>query len=229
MKTQCPQELLALDFNSPNLWPKLLKRAQVTIDGGQNEIVADKRGMILSGIGLPDLMFRLDCQRQREKDGAQNELSRARIWFHVAEACAPGDSVPDLNSENRYLLNPWIIKQELKYPNPRLAALNEDRLGGVQLCANDRCKKGADGQRAIVTHGKYCSNACRSSMGRRLPPKSYLRRQMTTNSRLDPGEKASSGVDLGVAFLDIGAGDPHSGKSNTNDALGGAREVELAA
>jgi hypothetical protein len=229
MKSDCPEKLINLDANSTRLWPKLLKRTQVTVDRAQDEIVADKRGMILSGIGLPDLIFRLECQKQREKDGQQDELARARIWFHVAEACAPGDSVPELNGENRYLLNPWIIAQELKYTNPRLAALNEDRLGGVQLCANDRCKKGADGQRAIVTDGKYCSNACRSSMGRRLPPKSHMRRRESVIRRSDPFEKASFGVGLGVAFLDIGAGDPHSGKSNTNDALGGAREVELAA
>src|SRR5579872_2785564 len=126
MKPECPAQLMALDSNAAILWPKLLKRAQVTIDRGQDEIVPDQRGMILSGLGLPDLLFRLECQRQRERGGPEDELARAKIWFHIAESCVPGDSVPDLTGDNRYLLNPWIVTA-LKYPNPRLAALSQDR------------------------------------------------------------------------------------------------------
>lgn len=176
MNPECPNELLALDSNAATLWPKLRKKAKVTIDRELNEIVPDQRGSILKGIGLPDLLFRLECQRQREKGGRQDELARARIWFHVSEACAPGDFIPDLTSDSRYLLNPWIVSSSLKYPNLKLERLSKVPPGAVPLCANDRCSKGEDGRRAVATAGKYCSNSCRSSMGRRLPAKSTRRR-----------------------------------------------------
>jgi hypothetical protein len=121
----CPAELLALDRNAAQLWPKLLKKSGATVDRTTKEIVQDRRGSILCGIGVPDLVFRLECQREREKGGAQNEVARAKIWFHIAEACAPGDSIPDLTSDNRYLLNPWIVTKALKFPDPRFQAVKQ--------------------------------------------------------------------------------------------------------
>lgn len=122
----CPTEILALDRNAALLWPKLLKKSGATVDRGTNQIVQDKRGAILDGIGVPDLVFRLQCQHDREKGGPENELARAKIWFHVAEACVPGDSIPDLTGDNRYLLNPWIVTKALKYPDPRAQLVREE-------------------------------------------------------------------------------------------------------
>lgn len=119
-KADCPIDVLALDQHATQLWPRLLKKSGAIVDRETNEIVQDKRGAILCGIGVPDLVFRLECQREREKGGPENEVSRARIWFHVAEACAPGDSIPDLTADNRYLLNPWIVTKALKCPDPRV-------------------------------------------------------------------------------------------------------------
>ncbi len=55
----------------------------------------------------------------------------------------------------------------------------------VKLCANDRCMKGPDGTRAMVLTGRYCSNACRSSMGRRLPPRSTKPRNSAVQFSLE--------------------------------------------
>jgi hypothetical protein len=125
MNTDCPSQLLALDSNAERFWLKLLKKASITVDKERGEIVADQRGAILEGIGLPDLLFRLECQRSRE-NGHQDELAHARIWFHVAEACAPGDSIPDLTGDNKFLLNPWIVTPSLKFVNVRLALLQQE-------------------------------------------------------------------------------------------------------
>ena len=119
----CPSEILALDANAKHLWPLFVKKAGVTIDKAEWQIIEDRRGSILKGIGIPDLIFRLSCQRQREKYGRQNEVARSRIWRHVAEACAPGDSIPDLSSDNLYSLNPWIVTKKLKFPDPRAERL----------------------------------------------------------------------------------------------------------
>lgn len=121
----CPPELQVLDRNAAHLWTKLLKKSGATVDKSTNEIVQDKRGATLCGIGVPDLVFRLQCQREREKGGPEDEVARARIWFHVAEACAPGDSIPDLTAENRYLLNPWIVTKALKFADPRVALVRK--------------------------------------------------------------------------------------------------------
>src|SRR5713226_1848630 len=100
MIAACPEELITLDENALVLWPKLLKRAGVTIAHG--EIFLHRRGIILKNFGLPDLLFRLECQKQRERGGSQDERARARMWFHVAEASASGESIPDVSGENRY-------------------------------------------------------------------------------------------------------------------------------
>jgi hypothetical protein len=158
----CPAELLALDRNAHVLWAKLLKKAGVVCDQGQ--VILDKRGTILLRIGLPDLLFRLECQRVREC-GSQDEYARARIWFHVAEACAPGDSIPDIG-ERLYLLNPWIVTAQ-KFLDPGLERLNTRKAAGGKLCANVRCRKGVDQSRASVAgRSKFCSKACRNLVAR---------------------------------------------------------------
>jgi hypothetical protein len=121
MLSTCPTELVALDNNAPTLWSKLLRRIKVTIS--QGEIIEDHRGWILRSFGLPDLLFRLECQQKREQ-GRQDERARARIWFHIAESCSAGESIPELTAENKYVLNPWIVTRELKHPNPRLEMLS---------------------------------------------------------------------------------------------------------
>jgi hypothetical protein len=162
----CPAQLLALDTNSHVLWPKLLKKAGVVCAQGQ--VIPDKRGIILLRIGLPDLLFRLECQRARECR-SQDEYARARIWFHVAEACAPGDSIPDIG-ERLYLLNPWIVTAQ-KFLDPGLERLNSRKAAGEKLCANVRCRKGVDQSRASVAgRSKYCSKACRNLVARGYSP-----------------------------------------------------------
>ncbi len=185
---KCPPELLALDANAAVLWPKLFKRSGATVDpdSESNGVIRDKRGAILLGNVFSkqadSLTSRLEFQRERESrnSGKPDELARARIWFHVAEASAPGDYLPDLTANNLYILNPWIVTSSLKFKNPAFERM-KTKAETVQLCANDRCHKGPSGGRAILTvKGKYCSNACRKSMGLRLPPQRTKRRKSKT-------------------------------------------------
>jgi hypothetical protein len=120
--------LTKLDTNAEMLLPKVIKKSGATVDKKTGDIFEDKRGQILGNIGIPDLIFRLECQRQRENGGLQDEIARARIWFHVAEACAPGDSIPDVGGDDKYLLNAWIVTPSLKFHNPRFDELKKQRV-----------------------------------------------------------------------------------------------------
>jgi hypothetical protein len=125
--TEFLTRLLKLDVNAGILLPRVIKKSGATVDKKTGDVFEDKRGWILGNIGIPDLIFRLECQQQREQKhgGTQDEVARARIWFHVAEACAPGDSIPDVGGDDKYLLNPWIVTSSLKFHNPRFVALKE--------------------------------------------------------------------------------------------------------
>lgn len=98
----CPREILALDTNADILWRVLLCKVGITTKGGKH--IEDRRARILRNFGSPDLANTLAVQRQIEKGGAQDDVARATIWRHVCEASSAGDSIGDMNGQNRYVL-----------------------------------------------------------------------------------------------------------------------------
>jgi len=114
------------------LYPKLLDAVGIQIDRETNEIVKDKAGSLLIGFGIPDLLFRLDCQQQREaKQGReQDSVARARIWRHIAEASKPmankgsEGSISDINEE--WQLNHWLPEGYPKFARAPIQRCCED-------------------------------------------------------------------------------------------------------
>jgi hypothetical protein len=161
----CPPNILALDANATILWPVLLKKVGVTISKGEH--IEDKTAWRLRNFGVDDLADRLSIQQQREK-GLQDDISRAKIWRHVSEACQPGDSISDLNVSNMYLLNAFIVPRDKRFPTP-LDALRQTSPQKLLLCANERCSHGPGETRAFVSssRAKFCSKSCRNVVSRR--------------------------------------------------------------
>lgn len=50
----------------------------------------------------------------------QDDIARARIWYHVAEASSAGESISDISAKNAYVLNAFILDKALKFPFPEL-------------------------------------------------------------------------------------------------------------
>jgi hypothetical protein len=125
----CPVELTAVDPNAPVLWAILLKRVGLHLDR-LGDVIEDggKRADIVRRFATPSLIARLTAQ--------ETERDRARIWWREAIACSEGGSdIPDLSSENFYVVNPFIVTPSLKYPDPRAERLRElNRL----KCDSDR-------------------------------------------------------------------------------------------
>jgi hypothetical protein len=162
----CPPEVIAMDSNAPALWPVLLKKVGVTISKGEH--IEDRKAWMLRNFGVDDLAHRLSIQQKRENGGPQDDISRARIWRHVAEACLPGDSIADLTASNAYLLNAFIIPKARRFATP-FDAHRKATGSELPLCANDKCEHGPDETRALVPSGraKFCSKSCRNVVSRR--------------------------------------------------------------
>jgi hypothetical protein len=115
------ERLKVLDKNAEDLFPKLLKHCGVTLDRKTGECIEDHAYHLLFDIGIPELIFRLECQQTREQrsDAPQDELARAKMWRHVAEASKPmssktGDgSISDINDKT--VLNPWLPASAKKF------------------------------------------------------------------------------------------------------------------
>jgi hypothetical protein len=108
---------MALDANAEILWRVLLKKVGVTISKGEH--IEDKRAWIVRSFGVPSLMQRLRA--------GMTERERARVWWRECAACSEGDTIPDLSTENLHALNPWIVTESEKYPDPRAARLEKAR------------------------------------------------------------------------------------------------------
>jgi hypothetical protein len=119
----CPPEIRALDTNAETLWRVLIKKVGITVSKGEH--IEDKRAWILRNFGVPDLAYRLSIRQQIENGGPQDDVARAVIWRHVAEASSPGDSITDLSDQNRFLLNPFIVPKDKKFANS-LAVLRKE-------------------------------------------------------------------------------------------------------
>jgi hypothetical protein len=158
----CPAEVSTLDANAMTLWPVLLKKVGVTVSRGEH--IEDRRAWILRNFGVDDLAGRLDVQQQREKCGPQDDVARARIWRHVAEACLPGDSIGDITPQNMYLLNAFIVPKARRFASP-LDALRRTPSSELPLCANDRCPHGP--AKVPISRAKFCSRSCRNVVSRR--------------------------------------------------------------
>jgi len=158
----CPTELLALDANATTLWPVLLRKVGVTISKGEH--IEDKRAWMLRNFGVDDLTNRLAVQQTREHGGPQDELARAMIWRHVAEASSPGDSIADITGQNMYLLNAFIVAKGKRFASP-LDSLRREAGPKLPLCANALCPNGP--ARVPSSRAKFCGKSCRNVVSRR--------------------------------------------------------------
>ena len=150
----CPAEIMALDVNAETLWRVLVKKVGVTISKGEH--IEDKRAWILRNFGVPDLVSRLSIRQQIENGGLQDDVARAVIWRHVAEASSPGDSITDLSEQNRFLLNPFIVPKDRKFANP-LAVLRKEMPFGDEKAVAGGEKGVRDGKRSPDTPRQSCS------------------------------------------------------------------------
>ena len=158
----CPSELLLLDVNATTLWPVVLRKVRVTISKGEH--IEDKRAWVLRNFGVGDLANRLAVQQKRENGGPQDDVARAVIWRHVAEASSPGDSIADITSQTMYLLNPFIVAKGKRFANP-LDSLHRRLQPKLPLCANTLCPNGP--ARVPNARAKFCSKSCRNVVSRR--------------------------------------------------------------
>jgi hypothetical protein len=144
----------------------LLKKVGVTISKGEH--IEDKPAWRLRNFGVDDLAHRLSMQQQREKSRPQDDISRAKIWRHVSEACQPGASISDLTAASMYLLNAFIVPWDKRFATP-LDALRKTTPQKLVLCANERCTHGAGETRAYASsaRAKFCSKSCRNVVSRR--------------------------------------------------------------
>jgi hypothetical protein len=121
----CPEEIRMLDPNADILWAKFLRRTGIPMSAkakkGKNvakDVWVDnncRRAAIIRSFGIQSLLQRLAA--------CKTELDRARVWWRESAACAEGDSVPDLSSENMYALNAFIVTKELKFKDTRFEKL----------------------------------------------------------------------------------------------------------
>jgi len=172
----CAPEILALDRNAEALWAKLLRRSKIVLDQkGQVLDLNGRRAAVIRGFAIPDLQARLEAQAKREAAGPQDDLARARIWWHVAEAAAPGDSIPEMSEASAYQLNPFIVPAELRFPFPlrdrdRLAAELAELTEPSRRCENPHCRKGPRHSRASLrgksARARFCDRACRAHANR---------------------------------------------------------------
>lgn len=118
----CPDEIRALDPNAESLWPIFLRRISLHFDS-RGAIIEDegRQAWVVRNFGIPSLIQRLAA--------ASTELERARVWWRESVACSKGDSIPDLSTENMHLLNPFIVTEGLKFPDPRATRLVHARRG----------------------------------------------------------------------------------------------------
>jgi hypothetical protein len=125
----CPEAIRALDPNADLLWVKFLRKTGVAMSAkskkGKNSGIdvwvdnQSRRAYIIRNFGITSLVQRLAA--------AKDELSRARIWWREAAACAEGDAVPDLSSDNLAVLNSFILTKALKFKDVRFAKLAADK------------------------------------------------------------------------------------------------------
>jgi hypothetical protein len=115
--TVCPDEILARYVNAAYLWPKFLRKTGVAMSTKGQRVLdnGSRRAQIIRAFGIPSLIQRLSC--------AKTAMERARVWWRESVASSEGDSIPDLSSENLYVLNPFVVTKELKYADPRTAHL----------------------------------------------------------------------------------------------------------
>src|SRR5260370_24773106 len=161
-RATCPTELLALDANAPTLWPVLLRKVGVTISKGEH--IEDKRAWILRNFGVDDLSNRLAVQQTREHGGPQDDLARAMIWRHVAEASSPGETITDITAPNIYPRNAFIVTKTKRFASP-LDSLRSEGGPKLPLCQNAKCPNGP--ARVPSSRAKYCSKSCRNVVSRR--------------------------------------------------------------
>jgi hypothetical protein len=115
--TDCPSVLSALDPYAGSRWPAFLRKSGIAMSTDRKRVIDNqsRRALIIRSFGIPSLVQRLSV--------AKTEIERARVWWRESVACSAGDTIPDLSSENLYLLNPFITVPALKFADPRVERL----------------------------------------------------------------------------------------------------------
>jgi len=115
--TDCPAVLSASDPNAGSRWSVFLRKTGIAMSTDRKRVIDNqsRRALIIRSFGIPSLVQRLSA--------AKTEIERARVWWRESIACSAGDTIPDLSSENLYLLNPFIMLPELKFADPRVERL----------------------------------------------------------------------------------------------------------
>jgi hypothetical protein len=155
----CPKELKTVDPNAETLWPLFLRRTGVTVSRGEH--IEDRRAWIVRNFGVPSLTQRLSPH--------MTERERARVWWRECAACSKGDTIPDLNLHN---LNPWIVTDSEKYPDPRAARLEKARQAKREREPAPDANRCAQCNLVLPDRhrGKYCDRACQQAAYRTRHP-----------------------------------------------------------
>lgn len=117
--TECPDSIKAVDLNAEILWPIFLKKTGIAMSTDKKTVIDNegRRALMIRSFGIPSLAARLS--------DAKDEISRARIWWRESIACSEGVSdIPDLKTDNRHILNPFIVTPSLRFKDPRIEAMH---------------------------------------------------------------------------------------------------------
>lgn len=163
---EVPAEILAADPNAKTLWCVFLKKIGIHFDKQGDAIENEThRAEIIRKFGVPSLLQRLPFTK--------TEVERARVWWRESMACDAGESIPDLGSENMYVLNPFIVTKSLKFRNPRFEQLamrkkEQEQMQQVEIASGIRhCGNRAIGRHPLPSdvrsNAKFCDRACRQA------------------------------------------------------------------
>lgn len=160
---ECPIELLALDPNAEILWPIFLKRVGLHFNAAGRVIEDEgRRADIVRRFGVQSLIQRLPI--------AKGEVGRARVWWRESLACSDGESdLPDLTAERLYVTNAFIVRERLKFPDPRVARL-QSRKSEVDRAMEREVRRGRP-RKSI--EAKRATEAARKRRNRALQRASF--------------------------------------------------------
>lgn len=191
------------------LWPKLFRSADFKM---------------LYRFGVDDLLFRFTCQiaREQRRGIPPDYRQRARIWYHVATASAPGSSdIPDLTENNILAWLPELNESKTMSVNcltcgKKFQQKRGSKFGSCQKCRGNKLKvKAVEKQAKVVgalpdgwktciacqqpfkakrSDAQYCPNVNCQSTRTAAKQKALRERKKTSDKALVPSIPAESYV-----------------------------------